>query len=397
MQCRFCNHPLTHTFCDLGKTPLSNSYLTKEALDFVEEVFPLHAYICSHCLLVQLPQYCTPDAIFSEYAYFSSFSTTWLKHCEEYVEKMALLLSPHSQVVELASNDGYLLQYFQKKGIPVLGIEPAKNVADKAIEKGIPTLKQFFGKECAKNLDLTADLIIANNVLAHVPDLNDFVAGMKLLLKPNGRITLEFPHLLQLMAQNQFDTIYHEHFSYFSLCTLFHVFAHHELEVFDAEELPTHGGSLRLYLQHPKVRKIEKRVEVLLNKEREQGLDCLESYTAFRKRVSSVKKAFLDFLTKHEGEVVAYGAPAKGNTFLNTCGVTNKQIPFTVDLNPYKQGRFLPGSHIPIEAPEKISLAKPKYLLLLPWNLKEEIMQQMAHIRSWGGKFVIPIPQLEIL
>ncbi len=382
MHCRFCNHTLETSFCDLGESPLANAYPERE--EAPENFFPLHAYVCDHCFLVQLPQVETASAIFSEYAYFSSFSSTWLQHAEEYAKKMAPRLKPDAHIVEIASNDGYLLNYF--KGFDILGIEPAENVADSAIAKGIPTIKKFFGSQLASQLK-KADLIIGNNVLAHVPDLNDFVRGLKILLKEDGMITLEFPHLLQLMKQVQFDTIYHEHFSYFSLVTLEKIFEKHQLEIFDVEELPTHGGSLRLFVRHPK-----QKMALPL----EPGFDRIENYKEFTAKVDRLKREFLEF-AKSGKRIAAYGAPAKGNTFLNSCGITAREIAFTVDKNPYKQGRYLPGTKIPIFAPEKIFEEKPDYLLILPWNLKEEIMKEMAAIRNFGGKFVTAIPHLEIV
>ena len=403
MPCRFCNTELKHTFCDLGSTPLANAFLQNEQLAFPEKVYPLHAYVCGKCLLVQLPTLHTPGEIFSEYAYFSSFSSSWLAHCQDYAQ-MAIArfkLTASSQVIELASNDGYLLQYFKERHIPVLGIEPAQNVAEVARAKGIPTEIQFFGKEMAKVMAQKADLLICNNVLAHVPDLHDFVAGMKLVLKSHGVITLEFPHLLQLMEHNQFDTLYHEHFSYFSFHVTCRIFAFHGLEVFDVERLITHGGSLRLYVKHAEdaSKVITPNVVALLQLEIEKGLGELKNYLNFNKVAASIKEALLGFIEKAQlqnKQIVAYGAPAKGNTLLNYCGLNAKSILFTVDRNPYKQGKFLPGAQIPILSPETIFETKPDYVLILPWNLKEEIMSEMSQIRTWGAKFVIPIPSLEI-
>jgi SAM-dependent methyltransferase len=402
--CRFCSSPLHHTFCDLGKTPPSNSYLKKPTDR--EYFFPLHALVCDQCLLVQLGQFQTPDEIFSDYAYFSSYSESWIAHGKKYTDLVSqrFSLGQSNFVVEIASNDGYLLQHFKEKEIPILGIEPAKNVAQVAIGRGIPTLTEFFGKQTAQEVASEkgkADLIIGNNVLAHVPDLNDFVSGLKLLLKNTGLITLEFPHLLQLIHQNQFDTIYHEHFSYFSLVAAEKVFNHHGLELFDVEEIPTHGGSLRVYLQHSKgPHRTSEAIEKLLIKEKENGLGRLETYTRFSEQVQKYKKSVLSFFKKvqKEGKIVAaYGAPAKGNTLLNYCEITTDLLPFTVDKSPHKQGHFLPGTHIPIFAPVKIEEIKPDYLFLLPWNLKTEIMNQMAYIRNWGGKFVIPIPEVSVI
>jgi SAM-dependent methyltransferase len=350
-----------------------------------------------------LGQFQAPDEIFSDYAYFSSYSESWIEHGRKYTEQVVnrFYLNSQSSVVEIASNDGYLLQHFKAKNIPILGIEPAKNVAETALKKGIPTLVKFFGKATAEELERKADLIIGNNVLAHVPDLNDFVAGLKVLLKQTGVITLEFPHLLQLINQNQFDTIYHEHFSYFSLFSVEQVFNKQGLEVFDVEEIPTHGGSLRVYLQHQKsAQPIASRVTDLKQKEKAAGLTELDYYVAYSKQVSLYKKRLSLFLQKlkTEGKKVAgYGAPAKGNTLLNYCGITPDLLPFTVDRSPHKQGHYLPGTHIPIYAPSKIDEFKPDYLFILPWNLKDEIMSQMAHIKAWGGKFVIPIPDITIV
>lgn len=405
--CRFCNQPLTHSFCDLGQSPLSNSYLKEQDLSQKERFFPLHAYVCDSCYLVQLEEFESPADIFNDYAYFSSYSESWLKHAEKYVEHMISRFGIDSShfVVEIASNDGYLLRNFVLKNIPVLGIEPAVNVAQAAEKSGVPTLVKFFGRQTAEELvamGKQADLLLGNNVLAHVPDLNDFVNGMKILLKPQGIITMEFPHLKQLMQENQFDTIYHEHFSYFSFLTVEKVFAKHGLELFDVEELPTHGGSLRIYAKHveDKSKIISQRTTTLKKQEGEYGLDQLPPYRHFQEKVIKTKDGLLNFLkqAKSEGKSVAgYGAPAKGNTLLNYCKIGKNFIEYTVDRSPHKQGRFLPGTHIPIKKPEWISQTKPDYLLILPWNLKEEIMHQMAHIRTWGGKFVIPLPQVEIL
>ncbi len=401
--CRFCSQPLTVSFCDLGQTPLSNSYLNKDQLGEKEPSFDLHAYVCSNCLLVQIEEFEKPDKIFSDYAYFSSYSTTWLEHARKYVDSMMdqLHLTQDNLVVEIASNDGYLLQYFRDRHIPILGIEPAKNVAQVAEAKGVPTISEFFGVALAEKLmkqGKKADLLLGNNVLAHVPQLNDFVAGMKILLAPQGVITLEFPHLLQLFLHRQFDTIYHEHFSYFSLYTLQKVFAAHGLELFDVEELSTHGGSLRIYLQHAQgKRERSDRIEGVLAKEKEAGLHLLSTYTHFQDEANRVKTALINFLlqAKNEGKrVAAYGAPAKGNTLLNFCGITTDLLPYTVDISPHKQGRFLPGTKIPIYAPERILDAKPDYVLILPWNLQEEIVEQMKQVRDWGAQFVIPIPEL---
>jgi SAM-dependent methyltransferase len=405
--CRFCARPLTHTFADLGMSPLSNRYLTAQQLTCKEPFYPLHAYVCDGCLLVQLEQFETPENIFSDYAYFSSYSDSWLGHARRFVDQATsnLSLSHTARVVEIASNDGYLLQFFREKGIPVLGIEPAANVAAAAERAGVPTLIRFFGTELAAELakqSMLADLLIANNVLAHVPELNDFVRGMKMLLAPRGTISIEFPHLAHLIEKNQFDTIYHEHFSYFSFLTADRIFAYHELAIFDVEELSTHGGSLRLHVKHAHdaTRPISERVARMKQWEIAHSYDQLDVYLKFGETVSEVKRKLLAFLNaaKQENKKIAgYGAPAKGNTLLNYCGAGTNFIDFTVDRNPHKQGRFLPGTHIPIHAPDKIDEVKPDYVLILPWNLKDEIMQQMSHIRRWGAKFVIPIPEPTVL
>ena len=405
-ECRFCSNLLKHTFVDLGMSPLSNAYLKLDTINKAEKFYPLHAYVCDNCFLVQLEEFETPDHIFSDYAYFSSYSETWLRHAENYTELMTQRfgLNENSQVIEIASNDGYLLQYFQKQNIPVLGIEPAANVAKVAEEKGIPSLVKFFGVSTAQELvaqGKQADLLLGNNVLAHVPDLNDFVAGMKIVLKPDGILTMEFPHVLQLILENQFDTIYHEHFSYFSFLTVEKVFATHGLTLFDVEELPTHGGSLRIYGQHNDGKKpISDRVSKLKTKEIEAGLEQRSTYLGFGEQVKATKRHLLSFLIdiKNQGKsVVGYGAPAKGNTLLNYCGIRTDLLDYTVDRSPYKQGLFLPGTHIPIYHPDKIIETKPDYLLILPWNIKDEIIEQMSHIREWGGKFVVPIPEVEVI
>jgi SAM-dependent methyltransferase len=405
--CRFCARPLELTFVDLGLSPLANSYPGPEDLDRPETFYPLHAYLCDGCFLVQLPEVQAPEAIFTDYAYFASYSTSWLRHAEAFA-RMAVerfRLGPQSRVVEIASNDGYLLQYFQAAGVPVQGIEPAGNVAAAAEAKGIPTLVRFFGRELAEELagrGERADLLVGNNVLAHVPALNDFVAGLTVALAPGGAITLEFPHLLRLLAEHQFDTVYHEHYSYFSFTTVRRVFAAHGLTLFDVEELWTHGGSLRIYARHAEDEKrtAGPRVAALLGREKAAGLDRIEKYALFTEQVEETKRALLDFLisAKRQGKVIAgYGAPGKGNTLLNYCGIRTDFLAFTVDRNPYKHGRFLPGTHIPIFHPEKIKETRPDYVLILPWNLKDEIMGQLAEIRSWGGQFVVPIPRLEVI
>ena len=406
MYADFASTPLEVTFLDLGMSPLANSNLTESQLNAVELFFPLHVYVCKTCLLVQLEECSSPDNIFSEYDYFSSFSDSWLRHAQKYSEQMIKRfdLNANSQIIEIASNDGYLLQNFHGQGIPVLGIEPARNVAEVAREKGISTIVEFFGEKLA--CDLTeqgtqADLLIGNNVLAHVPALNDFVRGLKALLKPQGVITMEFPHLMRLMAENQFDTIYHEHFSYFSFSTVQKIFAKHGLKVFDVEELSTHGGSLRIYGCHiqDSTKSIQPRVLELQHREEKEGFGQLEHYLSFSGRVTYVKRQLLLFLisAKEAGKTIAgYGAPAKGNTLLNYCGVRTDFIDYTVDRSPHKQGKFLPGTHIPIHEPDAIKRTKPDYVLILPWNLKDEVMQQMAFIRDWGGAFVVPIPEVMV-
>ena len=405
--CRFCGTALEQSFADLGMSPLSNAYLKPEQLHQVERFYPLHAWVCGSCFLVQLEQFETPENIFSDYAYFSSYSDSWLEHVASYTEAMVerFGLNAGSHVVEIASNDGYLLQYFVKRGIPVVGIEPAANVARVAEDKGVPTLVKFFGTETATALAASgkqADLLLGNNVLAHVPDLNDFVSGMVKLLKPHGVITMEFPHLLRLMAQNQFDTIYHEHFSYFSFLTVEKVFAAHGITLFDVEQISTHGGSLRIFGRHSAdgTKPVSPRVTALRQEELNAGLDNAKTYAAFAEQIKAIKRALLRFLinAKEQGKtVVGYGAPAKGNTLLNYCGVRTDLIDYTVDRSPHKHGSYLPGVHIPIYHPDRIAETRPDYVLILPWNLKEEIMLQMAHIRSWGGKFVVPIPKVEVL
>jgi 2-polyprenyl-3-methyl-5-hydroxy-6-metoxy-1,4-benzoquinol methylase len=389
-------------------SPLSNGFLKSEQLNKAEKFYPLHAYVCEKCLLVQLEEFESPDHIFAnDYAYFSSYSESWLNHAKQYTDLMInrFQFNQSSRVIEIASNDGYLLQFFQAQSIPVLGIEPATNVAQVAIEKGIDTLVKFFGVETAQELvgqGKKADLLLGNNVLAHVPNINDFVAGMKIVLKPEGIITMEFPHLLRLIEQSQFDTIYHEHFSYLSFVTVEKIFAHHGLTLFDVEELPTHGGSLRIYAKHSENNKIkiDQRVEALKEVERQKGLGNLETYLNFSRKVQETKRKLLSFLiqVKIDGKtVVGYGAAAKGNTLLNYCGIRTDFIDYTCDRSPHKQGKFLPGTHIPIYSPDKIAETKPDYVLILPWNLKEEITQQLSNVREWGGKFVVPIPEVEIL
>ena len=404
--CRSCGNPLKHTFVELGVSPLANSYLTEEQLQQMEPFYPLHAYVCDACYLVQLNEFESPDQIFGDYAYFSSYSESWLNHAKEYTNLMVerFGFDANSLVVEIASNDGYLLQYFKEKGIPVLGVEPAKNVAKVAQEAGIPTITKFFGVQTASELSTegkSADLMLGNNVLAHVPDLNDFVKGFKVLLKPQGVITIEFPHLMRLIEENQFDTIYHEHFSYFSMITVNKVFAKHGLTIFDVQELPTHGGSLRIYACHSEdtSKPVSERMSDILNREIDAGFTNLELYQSFAERVKETKRNILDFMIKAKRQrksMVGYGAPAKGNTLLNYCGIRTDFIDYTVDRSPHKQGHFLPGTRIPIYQPDKIKKTKPDYLVILPWNLKDEIMEQMAHMRDWGGQFVTLIPDVKI-
>jgi 2-polyprenyl-3-methyl-5-hydroxy-6-metoxy-1,4-benzoquinol methylase len=406
--CRFCRAPLSRTFVNLGVCPISNAFLRPKQINAMEPFFPLHAYVCDTCLLVQLEDFEAPEYIFNDhYAYFSSYSDSWLDHARRYTELMTarLGLNARSFVVEIASNDGYLLQYFVKNDIPVLGIEPSANVAGVAKGKGIDTWVTFFTTQTAHELVAKsgkADLILGNNVLAHVPALNDFVDGLKILLADDGVITMEFPHLLCLMRDNQFDTIYHEHFSYFSFLTVTRIFAAHGLRIFDVERLTTHGGSLRIFAAHDNSHHWQNQSVVagLLAEERQAGLHQAASYSAFSAQANKTKIELLDFLiaAKRAGKkIVGYGAPAKGNTLLNFCGVRTDFIDFTVDKSPHKQGMFLPGTHIPIEAPEKIFEARPDYVLILPWNLRDEIVTQMSGIAAWGGKFVVPIPQVRIL
>jgi 2-polyprenyl-3-methyl-5-hydroxy-6-metoxy-1,4-benzoquinol methylase len=405
--CMCCSTPLKHTFVDLGMSPLCESYLKAEQLNQMEPFYPLHVYVCEKCFLVQLEEFVSPEHIFTEYAYFSSFADSWIEHMRRYADAITdrLGLSKKSFVVEVASNDGYLLQHFVKKGIPVLGIEPAANVAKVAVEKGVPTLVKFFGEQTARELakeGKLADLICGANVLAQVPNPNDFVRGLKTLLKPQGVVTIEFPHLMKLMAENQFDTIYHEHFTYLSFLTAETLFAAQGLTLFDVEELPTHGGSLRIYARHTEdtSKPMTERAQALRKREVDAGLLKLETYAGFSEQVKETKRKLLDFLieAKRAGKkVVGYGAPGKGNTLLNYCGIRTDFIDFTVDRSPYKQGKYLPGTHIPILAPQKLREAKPDYVLILPWNFKDEIVQQLSDIRSWGGKFVVPIPAARVL
>ncbi|MEX2453342.1 MAG: class I SAM-dependent methyltransferase [Rhodospirillaceae bacterium] len=404
--CRFCGTPLNRTFADLGAAPPSNSYLRAADLRRSELYHPLHAYVCDSCHLVQLEEFETPERIFSDYAYFSSYSRSWLSHCEAYCRAMVARfgLDRSSQVIEIASNDGYLLKNFVPAGIRVLGVEPAVNVARVAMDRGIPTMVAFFGRETAKRLvgnGVKADLLVANNVMAHVPNLNDFVGGMKLVLAPKGVVTVEFPHLLNLIREVQFDTIYHEHFSYFSFMTANAVFAAHGMRLFDVEKLPTHGGSLRIYGCHADAdMETHESVTALLEEERAGGLGDSAAYAGFEEKIRAVKRSLLRFLidAQESGRSVAgYGAAAKGNTLLNYCGIGPELVEYVVDANPHKQGLYLPGSHIPVHAPERIGETRPDYILILPWNLQEEIVSANAHVAGWGGRFVVPIPEVRIL
>ena len=405
-RCRFCGAELRRTFVDLGMSPLCESYVAADHLNSGEAFYPLHVYVCESCFLVQLQEYVSAADIFTEYAYFSSYSDSWLAHARRYTDLMVerFGINPNSRVVELASNDGYLLQYFVEKGVPVLGVEPAANVAVVAEQKGVPTLVKFFGRTTAREMvadGIKADLLLGNNVLAQVPDLNDFVAGMKIVLKPRGVVTMEFPHLMRLMEENQFDTIYHEHFSYFSFLTAEKIFAAHGLTLFDVEEIPTHGGSLRIYGRHDEdhSRPVSERAHELRAREEAAGFTRPETYSSFAAQVEETKRALLEFLirARREGKRIAgYGAPGKGNTLLNYCGIRTDFLDYTVDRSPYKQGKFLPGTHIPILHPDQIRQTKPDFVLILPWNLKDEIMQQLAYIREWGGQFVVPIPRVEV-
>lgn len=405
--CRFCAAPLRHSFIDLGAMPPANNYLRTDDMKRAEPHYPLHAHVCDSCKLVQLEEIQTPEQLFTDYAYFSSFSTSWLDHMKAYAATMTerLGLDTRSLVVEVASNDGYLLKYFLKHGVPVLGVEPAANVARAAIVRDIPTLVRFFGTKLAREMaeaGQKADLLIGNNVLAHVPDINDFVAGLKIVLKESGTITMEFPHLLNMITLDQFDTIYHEHYSYLSLFAVEQLLEAHGLSVFDVEELATHGGSLRLYVCH-RENTLQTRgpgLQQVRDKEVHAGLTTPEGYAGFESRVRKVKRDLLAFLIQacEKGQsVVGYGAPAKGNTLLNYCGIRTDLLAYTVDRSPHKQGKFLPGTHIPIFSPEKIMETKPDFVLILPWNLKTEIIEQMCSIRKWGGQFVVPIPELTVV
>ena len=404
--CLLCRAPLTTTFLDLGMSPLCESFLTADQLDQMEPYYPLHTLVCNACFLVQLQEYVKPEHIFTEYAYFSSYSTSWVEHARQYCEmvKARFELDSGSLVFEIASNDGYLLQHFLPFGVPVVGIEPAANVAAVARQKSIPTLVEFFGLKLARRLvsqGHRADLIVGNNVLAQVPDLNDFTAGMAYLLAPNGVITLEFPHLERLIDENQFDTIYHEHFSYFSLVTIDRLAKKHGLRVFDVEHLPTHGGSLRVYLCHlDGGHAISPRLNALLAHERAIGFEDIGSYGRFAARVHRTKRQLLSFLIecKETGaKLCGYGAPGKGNTLLNYCGIGTDFLDFTVDRNPYKHGLYTPGMHIPIYPVSAIDEARPDYLLIMPWNLKNEIIAQMRRVSGWGCKFIVPIPRVDVI
>jgi len=405
--CRFCGTALRHTFVDLGMSPLCQTHIEPHQLNHMEPFYPLHVWLCHGCFLVQLEEYVSPAEIFTEYAYFSSYSDSWIAHAKNYVDAVSARfgLDQSKTVMEIASNDGYLLQHFVKRGVPVLGIEPAANVAKVAVERNIPTKVKFFGVVTAREIVAEtgyADLLLGNNVLAHVPKINDFVGGMKILLRPGGVITMEFPHLFRLMAENQFDTIYHEHFSYLSFYSVEKVFAAHGLALFDVEELPTHGGSLRIYARHVEdtAKPVSERATKLRERELRDGVNRLETYSSFAERVKETKRAILEFLidAKRSGKtVVGYGAPGKGNTLLNYCGIRQDFIDYTVDRSPHKQGRYTPGTRIPIHHPDKIRETRPDYVFILPWNLKDEIMSQMAYIREWGAKFVVPIPEVRVL
>lgn len=407
-KCRFCATPLTHVHCDLGMSPMANSYVKFENAHCAEKLYPLKVWVCDQCYLSQLEKFESPDAIFSDYLYFSSFSTSWVEHARRYCEMMVARFgfNAQSQIVEIASNDGYLLQHFKAKGIPVLGVEPAANVAKVAWEqKQIPSVVKFFGVKTAKELvadGQSADLLLGNNVMAHVPDINDFVGGLKIALKPGGVITFEFPHVQKLIAENQFDTIYHEHFSYLSFLAVDKIFTHHGLTMFDVEEVPTHGGSLRIFARHAQngAIAVTDRVAKMKAQETAFGLTKMKTYTEYGEKVRATKRKLLKFLieARDAGKtVVAYGAAAKGVTLVNYCGVRDDLVDYVVDKSPYKQNHFMPGVRIPIYGPEKINETKPDYVLILPWNLKKEISEQMAGIREWGGKFVVPIPEVQVL
>jgi 2-polyprenyl-3-methyl-5-hydroxy-6-metoxy-1,4-benzoquinol methylase len=406
MKCRFCNNELKHKCIDLVSSPPSNSFLSKNQLNEPETFYPLKLWVCDKCWLVQIDEFKNATEIFdNEYAYFSSYSKSWLEHSKKYVDMISrkLQLDSDSYAIEIASNDGYLLQYFQEKQIPCLGIEPTSNTAKVAKEKGIDVVEEFFGVSLAKQLNeqgKKADLILGNNVLAHVPDINDFVAGLKIILGPQGIVTMEFPHFMRLVEFNQFDTIYHEHFSYLSLIAVERIFLGHGLEIFDVEELVTHGGSLRIYAKHreDESRVVTTRLKELEKEEISRGIQKLSYYESFQKAADQVKFGVLSFLVeqkKNGKKVVAYGAAAKGNTLLNYCGVKKDLIPFVVDASPHKQGKYLPGSHIPVVSESEIHEIKPDYIIILPWNIKDEVVSQLAYVRDWGGKFVVAIPKVE--
>ena len=405
IRCRFCGADVVDTVANLGLSPLSNHYIATDQAHEAEVYYPLHAYVCRSCFLVQLKDFQTPEHIFTDYLYFSSYSQSWLQHCETYARDVTrrLGLGPTSQVIEVASNDGYMLKFFRQAGVRVLGVEPANNVAQVAIAAGVPTDVAFFGAETARRLRAEghlADLMIANNVLAHVPDINDFVAGFAILLKDDGVVTFEFPHLLNMIRYRQFDTIYHEHFSYLSAFTVSQVLEAHGMRVFDVEALPTHGGSLRVHAckvgaGHERT----ERVGATLQAEEAGGLFDMAAYADFARGIIEVKCDLLAFLidARRAGKtVVGYGAPAKGNTMLNYCGIQSDLLAYTVDLSPHKQGLLLPGSRIPVHAPDRILETRPDYVLILPWNLRDEIAGQMAAIRQWGGRFVTAIPDLSV-
>lgn len=406
MKCRHCENKLNHVFCDLQTCPPSNAMVKENMINYPETYFPLKVFVCDSCWLVQVDEIEKAENIFNEeYTYFSSFSKSWLAHAKEYVDYMVtrFKFNQESLIVEIASNDGYLLQYFNEKNIPVLGIEPTANTAKVAMEKGINSIIDFFGARLAKkSLEGKADLILGNNVLAHVPDINDFVKGVKISLKPDGVNTFEFPHICKLVEFNQFDTIYHEHFSYLSLTALKSIFEKQGLEFFDVQEIPTHGGSLRVFSKHieDKSKQINTSVELLLNKEKSLGVDTLAYYQGFQQKTEKIKDDLISFLIRAKKEkkvVVAYGAAAKGNTLLNFCGIKGRDlISYAMDASPYKQNKFLPGSRIPVFNPEKILETKPNYVIILPWNLTEEISEQLSFIKSWGGEFVVAIPELKI-
>jgi 2-polyprenyl-3-methyl-5-hydroxy-6-metoxy-1,4-benzoquinol methylase len=407
MQCRFCKTPLHYEFINLGNAPASNSFLTAEQLNEPEIFYPLRVFVCNNCFLVQIDECKKSDAIFNnEYVYFSSYSTSWLEHAKDYVNMVEkrFSLNSNSLAIEIASNDGYLLQYFVEKNVPVLGIEPTGNTAEVAKKKGIETITEFFGTRLAKSLASNgrkADLLLGNNVLAHVPDIVDFVEGMKILLNPDGVITMEFPHLLQLIENNQFDTIYHEHFSYLSFYTTQKIFESQGLTIFDVEEIPTHGGSLRIFAKHIENESlsVSENVKKLMKKEKKHGISNIDSYKDFQLKAQCIKLELLSFLiaAKKEGKkVAAYGAAAKGNTLLNYCGVKSDLVDFVADRNPHKQGKYLPASHIPVRSEADLKESKPDYIIILPWNIKKEITKQLDYVRQWKGKFVVFIPKLEI-